>query len=115
MAHANLNGRVGKDSSLSALRRGCNKKKKTFGETRKYIKNHQNSSQKAPWDGLGDPWRTPSAPGPLPESVLKRFWLPFGVPVGTLLAPIPGSFFVYFSGTLLERLRGVLGGIWEFF
>ena len=86
-----------------------------MGKHENTLKNHQNSSQKAPWDGLGDPWRTPSAPGPLPESILSRFWLPFGVPVGTLLAPISGSFFVYFSGTLLERLRGVLGGIWEFF
>ena len=36
-------------------------------------------------------------------------------PVSTLWAQISGSFFVYFSVTLLERLRGVLGGIWEFF
>ena len=69
----------------------------------------------APWDALGDPWGPTSAQGPLPEWILKRFWLPFGVPVGTLLVPISVSFFECFSGTLLERLRGVLGGIWEFF
>ena len=86
-----------------------------MGKHENTLKNHQNSSQKAPQDSLGDPWRTPSAPGFLPEWILSRFWLPFGFPVGTLLAPMSGSFFVYFSGTLLERLWDILAWIWESF
>ena len=88
------------------------KRNRHMGKHENTLKDHQNGSRKAPWDVLGDPWRTPSAPGPLPESILSRFWLPFGLPVSTLLVPISGSFFAYFSGTLLH-LRGVLGGIWE--
>ena len=84
-----------------------------MGKHENMLKNHQNGSQKAPWDGLGDPWRTPSAPGPLPESILSGFWLPFGVHVGSLLASISGPFFRIFSGTLLERLWDILAWIWE--
>ena len=91
------------------------KRNKHMGKHRNTCKNHENGSRKAPWDSLGDPWRTPSALGPLQESILSGFWLPFGVHCGSHVAPISGSFFVYFSGTLLEHFRGVLGGIWELF
>ena len=84
-----------------------------MGKHENTLENHQNGSQKAPWDGLGDPWCTPSAPGPLPESILSGFWLPLGVYVGTLLAPISGPFFRIFLGTLLERLWDILAWIWE--
>ena len=66
-----------------------------------------------PWVTLGAPWRPPSAPGPLPESILNGFWLLFGVHVGVLLAPISAHFLRIFLGTLLERLWDILAWIWE--
>jgi len=84
-----------------------------MGKHQNTCKNHENGSRKAPRSALGTNGAPPLNGDPPPESILSRFWLPFGVHFGSRVAPISGSFFVYFSGTLLEHFRAVLGGIWE--
>ena len=50
---------------------------------------------------------------PFLKSFFTRFWLPFGLQCAALFASILDSIFDSFSGTLLERPRGVSAPIWE--
>ena len=90
-----------------------------MGKHENTLKNHQNGSQKVPWDGLGDPWRTPSERGTPSgvdfESILAPIWCPFWLPCGSDFGVIFCVFFWNALGALSGCLGWDLGAFWGTF
>ena len=89
--------------------------KKHMGKHQNTLKKHSKwlpeSSQDRPWGAPGPSLKATS----FFNTFLTRFWLPLGLPLGSLWPSILESIFDSFSGTLRKRPRNAFGQILDLF